>query len=163
MGRKPISYPLETRIGRLVVKSEPFKKPKARNLFITCQCDCGNVQDIPSTDLKNNVVYRCGECGHRANKVKIEIGNTYGKWTVLEETVDSKGRMAWKCECACGGKATMLGAKLLGDRSYQCCKCASEGRKTGVDGSLYGKVIAGADARNIPVEVSWAYLKAIIE
>jgi hypothetical protein len=45
--------------------------------------------------------------------VKNEIGNKYGRLTVLERAgTDKYGRAQWLCECECGNLHTVLGANL---------------------------------------------------
>ena len=45
--------------------------------------------------------------------VKNEIGNKYGRLTVLERAENNKrGSAQWLCECECGNTGIFLGTRL---------------------------------------------------
>lgn len=95
------------RYGSLVIKEiQPNK--------ILCQCDCGKVKWINRQDLLSGDTKTCG-CGIGlvgSNYIN-EIGNKYGKLTVIEESGrDTDGRVLWKCKCDCGNEKIVLGKSL---------------------------------------------------
>jgi hypothetical protein len=55
-------------------------------------------------------------------RYKDEVGNTYGKLTVIEFASTDKNTSYWKCSCECGGHIITRGNTL---RSGQCKSCGS--------------------------------------
>lgn len=83
-----------------------------------CRCDCGTERDIRAGNLRNNLTRSCG-CGPKKPKVmraKVEVGEVFGKLTVVERLPKSFLR----CECACGAEATVLAGNLRGGGTQSC-------------------------------------------
>lgn len=54
-------------------------------------------------------------------KAKDEIGNTYGKLTVLERVLSEKSQEAhWLCQCECGNKTIVTGTRLRNGITKSC-------------------------------------------
>lgn len=69
-------------------------------------------------------------------KLVNEIGNRYGRLTVIERAGSTKEKKAlWRCVCDCGNTATVIGSKLR-NGEVQSCGClhsetaAKNGRKS---------------------------------
>ena len=52
---------------------------------------------------------------------KDELGNKYGKLTVIQRAENTKdGKTRWVCECECGNKITVLGTNLRKGNTKSC-------------------------------------------
>lgn len=81
-----------------------------------CKCSCGNEGVVTITDLKKGASKRCNNPIH---KLKHNlIGQTFGKWKVVEYT----GDMRWKCECQCENHTVrdILTRDLINGTSKSC-------------------------------------------
>lgn len=104
LNNQPRGY-LEEMIGKkfnkLTVISQNFDffEGKARKRW-NCLCDCGGQIIVSTTDLTTGAVKSCG-C---LRKSLINIGETFGKLTVIEETNKRaiNGAIIYKCKCECG-------------------------------------------------------------
>ena len=67
-------------------------------------------------------------------KVINEIGNQYGKLTVIDRGPSKDGRATWKCRCECGNEIIVLGKSLRSGNTTSC------GCSRGFDevGKVYG-------------------------
>ena len=54
-----------------------------------------------------------------ANKID-EVGNVYGRLTVVSETVGSKSGVHWLCTCECGKEIIVLGIHLRSGNNKSC-------------------------------------------
>lgn len=91
-----------------------------------CQCDCGNIVAVATSDLKNGHTRSCGCLMKKINAEKQEIdetGNRYGKLTVLRKADKTKDRhTTWICKCDCGNEITTIG-RLLRAGAVSSCGC----------------------------------------
>ena len=71
--KQPKVIPINTKINKLTVISEPFKKKENdSHYYVTCQCECGNIIDVrTSILLKNNII----SCGCTKSKGELFIKN----------------------------------------------------------------------------------------
>lgn len=77
------------------------------------------------------------------SRLKNEIGNHYGKLTVVERASNnSSGNAMWKCLCSCGNTTIASGTDLRRGH-YQSCGChATEARhKDTLVGQRFGKLL----------------------
>ena len=111
--------------GSLQVLKRDETKPKGHQqpVYWICQCECGNVISVLGGHLKSGHTRSCG-CYETQNANYInEIGNKYGKLTVIEEAGrDKDRRILWKCKCECGNEKITLG-KSLRAGLVQSCGC----------------------------------------
>jgi hypothetical protein len=90
------------------------------------KCDCGNAIERETTDIKSRHVISCG-CWHKKQMsgTSDEVGQKYGKWTVLEYAgMDQKQNHMWLCKCDCGTIRKVRGTALRAGES-KCCGCDS--------------------------------------
>ncbi len=85
-----------------------------------CQCVCGNITYVKTSDLTTE---RVKSCGCRKKKI-IQPGTRFGRLVVLEETnkVAPNGCNIYLCQCDCGNKHEVPG-KRLRDGSTKSCGC----------------------------------------
>lgn len=90
-----------------------------------CLCDCGNEIEIIGRFLNAN-----SSCGCKAKRIKNEIGNKYGKLTVISEAgVEKYGSKMWRCRCECGGEAIVKGTNLRNGGTTSCGCVKSHGEE----------------------------------
>ena len=101
--------------GRLTVLNK--YKTINREIYWTCQCDCGNIVNIRGICLTRGDTQSCG-CLRKeivsTEKTINLVGQKFGKLTVLK---DSGKRSNWKsiiwlCKCDCGNTCEVNGANL---------------------------------------------------
>jgi hypothetical protein len=73
---------------------------------------------------------------------RVNYGQTYGKWTVIGDTINSK----CECECKCGTKRMIYVPSLLHGNTTRCKKCCYIDRK---------------GTRPIVGEIKWSWWKNI--
>lgn len=88
-----------------------------------CQCDCGTMKAIPSTDLTRHRVKSCGCLLHRINDIS---GERRGCLTALRRTgeKDALGLAIyeWRCDCGNVFKRSIHGTKRT-DIPHLCPEC----------------------------------------
>ena len=52
--------------GRRTVISDPFLPALRQEWFVTVQCECGSVNDVPGNALLSGEREQCNQCGHKA-------------------------------------------------------------------------------------------------
>ena len=121
------------RYGKLTVLKEDPNKKNNRIHWI-CQCDCGNIISVDSSNINNYKSCGCTrkETLKKVNKERFggkpsdkrinEIGNKYGRLTVVEDAGTINGRAVWKCLCDCGNEIVVKG-KYLRNGDTKSCGC----------------------------------------
>lgn len=88
-----------------------------------CKCDCGNICNVPVSDLRSGHTTSCG-CV-RANDL---IGQRFGRLTVIERDFNVKNKKLgafWRCKCDCGNEKTIR-ASALKSGATQSCGCLNK-------------------------------------
>ena len=112
----------------LVLKKDEYASKIHKRPYWLCQCDCGKQKSIAGISLKNGSTQSCGCLRNEKTAIKNtknELGNRYGKLTVIakDENNDSFGRAKWICECDCGNIKSVSGADLRSGNTSSCgCK-----------------------------------------
>ena len=117
------------RFGRLLVfeRSEDRISKSGRKIIRwKCQCDCGNIIDVDSSNLLRGNTRSCG-CLTSENKKQYYIGKKFGRLTVIERIenyIDENGspHSMWKCKCECGNVVSVRGT-FLKSGSVRSCGC----------------------------------------
>ena len=110
------------RFGKLVALERGPDRICGNRKIVTwkCQCDCGKIVFTRSDGLRNGTSKSCG-CGRIGKRLIDEIGNKYGKLTVIERVgADSDHKATWLCKCDCGGTVITTGKRL---RNGACTSC----------------------------------------
>ena len=119
------------RYGYLTVlkRAENIITPNGRShVAWLCKCDCGNEVIVRGSCLRNGHAKSCG-CHTHGNRIINEIGNKYGKLTVIERVgSDSDHKALWRCKCDCGNEIITTGKRLRNGtvRSCGCLKSFKE-------------------------------------
>jgi len=99
---------LNQKFGKLLVIEETNKR-KNKSIVWKCQCDCGNIIECSTKELRSDGIIQCPQCGCKrepnTHLTKNIIGEKYNHLTVLEPT-DKRagGKILYKCECDCDNK-----------------------------------------------------------
>lgn len=78
MGRKIIDL-IGKKFGYLTVISMSNRRSKKSEIYWNCECDCGTFTEVCGTDLRNNKINSCIECGRIRQSNKIKKYNEYKK------------------------------------------------------------------------------------
>lgn len=106
---------------------------KQRKTFFTCQCECGEIRDVPFNALKSGQSMSCGRCSH----IKDLTGQQFHSWTVLKKMPPTKkGKSRWLCRCKCGTER-VIKAKDLTSGHSKSCGCS---RIEDLSGRVFGKL-----------------------
>lgn len=117
--------------GDLLVleRGENIKEGNSSRPGWICKCLlCGKIKTINGRNLRQGKSTTCG-CIRGGKLFKNEIGNKYGKLTVIERAEnDVRGMAHWVCECECGSKTIVSGGNLRSGitKSCGCLKSAGE-------------------------------------
>lgn len=89
-------------------------------------------------------------------RYKDEVGNTYGKLTVLEFRGTDKRTSFWLCRCECGEYITTRGNTLRSKQVVSCGKCKIWSVDPMVPyNRLYRTLKNGAKSRNLDMDLSF--------
>lgn len=89
-----------------------------------CQCSCGKIGYISSTDLMQG---KTKSCGHGYNQFTDITGRKFGYWTVLNYA----GNQMYICECKCKTQKKIKKADLLKGATKSCgCAKAEQIKET---------------------------------
>ncbi len=92
------------------------------------RCDCGNVVTMKLSKIKGNSLKTCGGCSFNNQKPVVNIGEKYGRLTIIgEHNGDQKrnGRY-YDCVCDCGSDFVAAGHSLKAGNTKSCgCLAAS--------------------------------------
>lgn len=128
-----------------------------------CLCNCGNEFDVLSDNLKKRPQMACPECTKKRradSNRKYEIGNKYGRLTILE--VISKERPTKvRCKCDCGNEYIGRQSDIISGHT-QSCGCLQKERAskanvkdwTGIK-SVYGVEFLQKDCMNDKGQWLW--------
>lgn len=108
-----------------VINTDIPSRNKARYI----QCQCGAVNEINASALRNGKSSSCKSCSARKRTAKLEIGSKYKHWTVIDGPIYRNSTAYYKVRCDCGTEAYKLPIELLYEnRDFQCEKCAQRER-----------------------------------
>lgn len=119
------------RFGRLVALKKG-KKDKAQHQYWICRCDCGNIVEVNSDNLRRGMTHSCG-CLHseliHQTRFKDLTGERFGKLVALDyEIIDNK--TYWRCQCDCGNITIVARTNLLNGHTQSCgCIATSIGEQ----------------------------------
>lgn len=110
------------KFGKLTVIEELPERTKAHKKRYRCICECGNYHDVVGSSLRSGMVKTCGKCHSYLN-----IGEKYGKLTVLEYSNKKRpnGARIYKCKCECGN-ITYVDVYSLRNGNTRSCGCLTK-------------------------------------
>ena len=115
------------RFGKLTVIERDTSKHGGAAYWI-CKCDCGNTKSIRGSSLRqsNQPTRSCGKCITLPQLIDTtsEVGNIYGKLTVLErdlsKPIGHHKTAYWICQCECGEKVSVATSQLRNGKTQSC-------------------------------------------
>lgn len=137
---------LNQKIGKLLVIEETNKR-KNKSIVWKCQCDCGNIEEFSTKELRSDGIIQCHQCGNsrkpQINLTENIIGKKYNHLTVLEKSKKRiGGKIGYKCQCDCEKKTILYVSKTdLENNHTTSCGCAR--RKYKIDDIISNKQIIG--------------------
>ena len=142
---------------------------KNGHTYVRCKCSCGAINDVASTALIRGKSSSCKSCSARKRTKKLNLGDKFKHWTILQGPIYKNSTAYYKVKCDCGTEAYKLPIELLySDRDFQCEKCAQKERalkvtvKNGRVGDLtlteHTRLRRSAKKRGYVFEVSMEYL-----
>lgn len=126
---------INQRFGKLVVIEDLGTKNGKH--YWKCQCDCGNIKEVPGSYLRYGTTKSCGCMKSKglqeynikeSEKNKISIGTKFGKLVVIEDLgfkphVEGHNRRFYKCQCDCGNITEASGNQLKSGNKKTCGHC----------------------------------------
>ena len=127
---------LNQKFGKLLVIEETNKR-KNNSVLWKCQCDCGNIVEFSTKELRNDGIIQCNICGYnRKPNINIKeniIGKKFNHLTVVEKTnKKSGGKILYKCLCDCENMNEVFATRTdLQTNHTISCGCAKRKYKIG--------------------------------
>ena len=107
--------------GRLTVLYKGHKD-KAQHQFWFCKCECGNIVEVNSDNLRRGLTQSCG-CLHAEQTHKHLFqdltGQKFGKLTAQTYQI-IEGKTYWICKCECGNITTVARGNLTNGHTTSC-------------------------------------------
>lgn len=141
-----------------------ISKNKARRQYWVCQCSCDakTIKEVNGYGLYNGASSSCGcivkelltgKTPHNKKYKDIEIGDVFGKWTVIDtsDRRSKRGVKYWLCECSCDQHTQKeVVSESLTNHTSTSCGCVGKekiselGKKSAKDitGLKFGKLTA---------------------
>lgn len=136
------------RFGYLTVLHEETPKSGSRVKWV-CQCQCGNITTVTTSDLNSGHTQSCGQCGITKNKADI-TGLRSGKLTAIKPTNKrtGDGSVLWECKCDCGNISYVKASDIKANNILSCgCtrteKLITQNHTHAIDltGQRFGKLV----------------------
>ena len=102
------------KFGYLTVLA-PTEDRQNGSIVWKCQCDCGNICYIPTSNLSSGHTKSCGCSTYTMSGEKLRLkltGKKFGKLTVIKELPPENLESKWLCQCDCGNKKEVIGWHL---------------------------------------------------
>lgn len=133
-------------IGKLTVLEETSKR-KNKSVVWKCQCDCGNIVEYSTKELRSDGLIQCPKCGHNRKPQTQLIENILGKkfnhLTVIEKTNrNQSGKILYKCECDCTEHNIVYATRTDLIRGHT-CSCGCQKRKYDLNTIVNNRQILG--------------------
>lgn len=118
-----------SRFGKLtaIERSEDYITPTGRRLVTwKCQCECGNIISVFSSNLTSGNTSSCGCITHDpAKNMRDLTGSRFGWLLVIERdesyiSSNGKKKAKWICQCDCGNITSVLACNLISGKIRSC-------------------------------------------
>lgn len=110
------------KFGRLTIV-DIVKKPLGRKgQHWECRCDCGNIAVKLGSDLRRMRTLSCGCWKDEKDTRNMQIGQKFGRLTVLERTSETNNNRSrlYKVLCDCGSEVLQPGSLLINGNTLSC-------------------------------------------
>lgn len=118
-------------IGKKFGKLTVLRKAEPQNGRVRweCQCECGNLHYVLTSNLTSGHVTRCSQCSSKVNDL---TGKVFGQLTVIKKNDNYRQEhniknthAYWDCLCTCGNIVTVKSSDLLAKQTSKCPECAN--------------------------------------
>lgn len=112
------------KFNRLTVLQE-YGRDKRREVIWQCQCECGNVVNVLSSNLRKGATQSCGclqreQAGKNA-PIRNLSNQRFGKLIALSPTEKRlNGQVIWLCKCDCGNLTQVRSYNLVSNKTLSC-------------------------------------------
>lgn len=117
------------RFGYLTVLG-PEKERVNKQIMWKCQCDCGNITYVSTSNLSRNHTRSCGcktnQMIGEAQRLKL-LDQRFGKLVVIKELASQNYESRWLCQCDCGNTIEAIGWHLTKGLISSCGCLVSKG------------------------------------
>ena len=112
------------KFGRLTVV-DFYGSDKRRESIWRCQCECGNITNVLSSNLRKGYTKSCGclqkEKAGKNTPIKDLSNMSFGQLTVLYPTSQRlNGQVVWHCKCTCGKEIDVRSNNLISGNTFSC-------------------------------------------
>ena len=108
-------------------------KDKRERIIWRCECDCGEIIELPGCDVSSGRTKSCG-CLRRSDI----IGKRFGSFSVLAFSGINKHKQTlWLCACDCGNQGLKRLKELNECKLSKSCRCLTSEDLTG---QIFGKL-----------------------
>ena len=112
------------KFGRLTVL-DFYGSDKRRESIWRCQCECGNITNVLSSNLRKGYTKSCGclqkEKAGKNTPIKDLSNMSFGQLTVLYPTSQRlNGQVVWHCKCTCGKEIDVRSYNLISGNTFSC-------------------------------------------
>ena len=112
------------KFGRLTVL-DFYGSDKRRESIWRCQCECGNITNVLSSNLRKGYTKSCGclqkEKAGKNTPIKDLSNMLFGQLTVLYPTSQRlNGQVVWHCKCTCGKEIDVRSYNLISGNTFSC-------------------------------------------
>ena len=151
----------KTRFGMLLVtdRCERTESHKKYGTKWKCVCDCGNICEFYSNDLKSGRKYNCG-CFRKIKTIDMS-GKTINFLKVKNLFSSGSGNRIWECECICGNILYAKTGQITQGRIRSCgCKTKQYNWKGygAISGEFWTRIKSAAKSRNLDIQISIEYI-----
>lgn len=140
---------LKQTFGKLQVIEETSKR-KNKSVVWKCQCECGNIEEFSTKELRNDGIIQCSNCGTnrepKSDLIKKDIiGQQFNNLLVLEKTEKRQcGKILYKCQCNCE-KQTIIYVNCTDLQSGHTKSCGCMKRKYNIGDIINNRQIIGIE------------------
>ncbi len=92
-----------------------------------CRCACSEEFICWNASFRRGEKFECKKCMNERKRGVDLTGRKYGRWTVLNRTLDSNNKTTWFCRCDCGNDGYVATYALGRKGKSESCGCL--GRK----------------------------------
>ena len=126
------------RFGKLTVLEDTGRMNDRSVAIWRCQCDCGNIIELPGNQLLSNNNKSCG-CLAKP-PLKDWIGKRFGDLTVTSYAGKMNGSHYWHCRCICGRELDVRQSNLMSGRTKGCGQVRRMEEKN-LEGQRFGELV----------------------
>lgn len=153
---------LNQKFGKLLVIKETNKR-KNKSVVWECKCDCGNIEEFSTKELRSDGIIQCHKCGSyrqpKTHLIEDIIGKKFNHLTVLEKTSKRQcGKILYKCICDCE-KQSIVYVNRTDLQNNHTKSCGCQHKKFKLNDIVNNRQIIGFDTEKTKNNNSHFYYK----